>query len=188
MSPGLAMDPQRRCAPLRGPRLDRLPPKSNSWSASCRMSERHDCANSVAAARGPWRGCRFSRAADRPAPPRRPATCRHGIVSGIIIPPHFRPAPAPLDCEKKVLRWPGPFGSGFLSPQPPGVVRIGPISQIVYPHTGPAKVGPFCFLGVPLLGSARGPVRKDSCHSGMRPRPAIADLRRRRTGELSEAG
>jgi len=25
------------------------------------------------------------------------------------------------------VRWPGPFGSGFLSPQPPGVVRIGPV-------------------------------------------------------------
>jgi hypothetical protein len=70
---------------------------------------------------------------------------RHGIVSGIIIPPYFRPSTALLDCEKKVLRWPGPFDTGFLSPQPPGVVGIGPIRRIVYPHTGPTRVGPFSF-------------------------------------------
>jgi hypothetical protein len=54
---------------------------------------------------------------------------RHGIVSGIIIRPNFRQASAQLDCEKKILRWPGPFGSGFLSPQPPGVVGIGPVRK-----------------------------------------------------------
>jgi hypothetical protein len=53
----------------------------------------------------------------------------HGIVSGILLLPHFRQAPAPLVCEKVILRWPGPFGSGFLSPQPPGAVGIGPIPQ-----------------------------------------------------------
>jgi len=42
------------------------------------------------------------------------------------MPPHFRPARAVLDGHKKILRWPGPFGSGFLSPQPPGIVGIGP--------------------------------------------------------------
>jgi hypothetical protein len=49
-----------------------------------------------------------------------------------------------------ILRWPGPFGTGFLSPQPPGVVGIGPVRRIVYPHTGPTKVGPF-FFGLSLL-------------------------------------
>jgi hypothetical protein len=34
----------------------------------------------------------------------RPEMRRHGIVSGIIIPPNFRPAPAVLDCEKILLR------------------------------------------------------------------------------------
>jgi hypothetical protein len=53
----------------------------------------------------------------------------HGIVSGIIIPPNFRQSSAHLDCEKKLLRWPGPFGLGFLSPQPPGVVGIGPVRR-----------------------------------------------------------
>ena len=51
---------------------------------------------------------------------------RHGIVSGIIIRPFFRQPPAALDCEKKILRWPGSFGFGFLSPQPPGIVGTGP--------------------------------------------------------------
>ena len=54
---------------------------------------------------------------------------RHAIVSAIIMPPHFRPSPAVRECEKNSVRWPGPFGSGFLSPQPPGVVRIGPVPQ-----------------------------------------------------------
>ena len=72
---------------------------------------------------------------------------RHGIVSGIIIRPNFRQATAHLDCEKRTLRWPGPFGSGFLSPQPPGVVGIGPVRSKVNPRLGPTKVGPFSFWG-----------------------------------------
>ena len=72
----------------------------------------------------------------------------HGNVRGIILLPHFRPSPAPLPCEKKILRWPGPFGSGFLSPQPPGAVGIGPVRRgVKSQHTGPTKVGPFCFWG-----------------------------------------
>src|ERR1700740_118737 len=68
---------------------------------------------------------------------------RHGIVSGIIMPPHSRPAHAVLSSDNKLLRWPGPFGSGFLSPQPPGIVGIGPDAAKC--ETGPTKVGPFCF-------------------------------------------
>jgi hypothetical protein len=45
------------------------------------------------------------------------------------MPPHFRLLGAVLDCEKNHLRWPGPFDTGFLSPQPPGVVGIGPIAE-----------------------------------------------------------
>ena len=84
---------------------------------------------------------------------------RHGIVSGIIIRPHFRQATAPLDCDNIILRWPGPFGSGFLSPQPPGVVRIGPVQQLDYSYPGPTRVGPFCFLGGAVaIGLARSAV------------------------------
>ena len=82
-------------------------------------------------------------------------THRHGIVSGIIIPPNFRQPTAPLACENIILRWPGPFGTGFLSPQPPGVVGIGPVRRIVYPHTGPTRVGPFSFWG-----DANSPLRR----------------------------
>ena len=42
------------------------------------------------------------------------------------MPPYFRQPPAVLNCEKKILRWLGPFGFGFLSPQPPGIVGAGP--------------------------------------------------------------
>jgi hypothetical protein len=73
---------------------------------------------------------------------------RHGIVSGIIIPPYFRPPPAVLNCENILLRWPGPFGPGFLSPQPPGVVGIGPVRRIVYPTLGQRKLVLFLFGGV----------------------------------------
>jgi hypothetical protein len=89
----------------------------------------------------------------RPTPGIWPESDRHGIVSGIIIRPHFRPSTALLDCEKVILRWPGPFGTGFLSPQPPGVVGIGPVRRIVYPHTGPTKVGPFLFGLSILIGA-----------------------------------
>src|SRR5690242_6555557 len=43
--------------------------------------------------------------------------------------PHFRPAHAPVTGHKTNVRWPGPFSSGFLSPQPPGAVGIGPIHK-----------------------------------------------------------
>src|SRR5258708_25532423 len=82
-----------------------------------------------------------------------PETLGHGIVSGIILLPHFRPSTAPLPCEKKTLRWPGPFGSGFLSPQPPGAVGIGPVRRGANPHTGPTKVGPFSFWGSSFPGA-----------------------------------
>src|SRR6266404_2517715 len=79
-----------------------------------------------------------------------------GSLAEIIIPPNFRPATALLDCEKRILRWPGPFGSGFLSPQPPGVVRIGPVRRN-YPHTGPTRVGPFSFWDLVSLERATRP-------------------------------
>src|ERR1700759_2687228 len=74
---------------------------------------------------------------------------RHGIVSGITIQPFFRQPPAALDCEKNALRWPGSFGFGFLSPQPPGIVGTGPSAA----NQGPTSVGPFCLLhGLPPKG------------------------------------
>src|SRR5947209_1257505 len=46
------------------------------------------------------------------------------------------------------LRWPGPFGSGFLSPQPPGVVRIGPVRRGVNPHHWANESWSFFFWGI----------------------------------------
>ncbi len=80
-------------------------------------------------------------------PPARQKMQRHEIVREIIIRPNFRPATALLNCDKESLRWPGPFSPGFLSPQPPGAVGIGPVRRIVYPHLGPTRVGPFSFWG-----------------------------------------
>ena len=70
---------------------------------------------------------------------------RHGIVSGIIILPNFRLSTALLDCDKGILRWPGPFGTGFLSPQPPGVVRIGPVRKKHTPILGQRELVLFLF-------------------------------------------
>ena len=67
-------------------------------------------------------------------------TQRHAIVSAIIMPPHFRPPPAAPECDKIPVRWPGPFGSGFLSPQPPGIVRIGPVPQLRLSILGQRKL------------------------------------------------
>ena len=58
------------------------------------------------------------------------------------MPPHFRPSPALLNWEKNALRWPGPFGFGFLSPQPPGIAGIGPNAAR---SGGQRQVGPFSF-------------------------------------------
>jgi hypothetical protein len=68
---------------------------------------------------------------------------RHGIVSRIIMTPYFCPRRAPESRHKTTVRWPGPFGSGFLSPQPPGAVGIGPIHNLE--DEGPTRVGPFAF-------------------------------------------
>src|SRR5882757_8490841 len=116
---------------------------------------------------------------------------RHGIVREIIIPPNFRPATALLDCEKKTLRWPGPFGSGFLSPQPPGAVRIGPVRSNLSPYWANESWS-FFFLWVLMLGRAQARTRnlvavnsgfsgpgQDAC-SGWR--ELIAELVQQRVG------
>jgi len=65
-----------------------------------------------------------------------------GSLARITIPPHFGQSPAALTWEKKILRWSGSFGFGFLSPQPPGIVGTGPNAES---NTGPTSVGPFSF-------------------------------------------
>src|SRR5882724_4351870 len=79
----------------------------------------------------------------------------HGIVSRILLLPNFCQPTAPLDCEKESLRWPGPFGSGFLSPQPPGAVGIGPVAGgVKSPLTDWANESwSFFFLGMPDVAS-----------------------------------
>src|ERR1700761_343148 len=94
------------------------------------------------------------------------------------MPPYFCPATALLGCDNIVLRWPGPFGSGFLSPQPPGVVGIGPVRRIVYPHTGPTRVGPFSFCGFifsTLVQRAPRPKSNTSVRDRGFPAPGITD-------------
>jgi hypothetical protein len=80
-----------------------------------------------------------------------------GSLVRIIMPPLFRPSPAPVACDKGSLRWPGPFGSGFLSPQPPGIVGIGPIAGSL---TGPTRVGPFLFCRRHFAYAIRAVARK----------------------------
>src|SRR6476660_5912027 len=72
----------------------------------------------------------------------------HGIVSGILLLPYFRQPPAPLGCDKIILRWPGPFGSGFLSPQPPGAVGIGSVRRGSNPENWANASWSFFFLGI----------------------------------------
>src|SRR5713226_102322 len=147
MSPGLAKDQQRHCAPLRGSRLDRLPPISNPSSASCHIT--YMIAPTACRRKGASddRAEIIARRIVRDPLPGKKCSVT-GSLAEIIIRPNFRPATALLDCDKQSLRWPGPFSSGFLSPQPPGAVGIGPVRRIVYPHPGPAKVGPFSFGGM----------------------------------------
>jgi hypothetical protein len=97
-----------------------------------------------------------------------------GSLVRIIMPPLFRQSPAPVPCDKRSLRWPGPFGSGFLSPQPPGIVGIGPIAGRL---TGPTRVGPFLFFKdrLPRDEATRRASPQRRPHHGTAPqsRPAI---------------
>src|ERR1700751_5015009 len=114
-------------------------------------SGRHDCADRPPPIEGPW---------DCGRRPARKCSRARGIfgrtwvartvtssLAGIIMPPHFRPSTALLNCDKETLRWPGPFDTGFLSPQPPGVAGIGSIAEWIIP-SGPTRVGPLSFLSI----------------------------------------
>src|SRR5205085_7859662 len=111
------------------------------FSGSCRG--RHDCANRRTLQEGFVNTTKT--ATDCPI---LEEIRSHGIVSGIILLPHFRPPSAPLDCEKEILRWPGPFGSGFLSPQPPGAVGIGSVRRGVKSRTWANESWSFFVSGV----------------------------------------
>src|SRR5579872_5665311 len=92
-----------------------------------RRGRDHVSGGMIAPTRARCKGAVAAESAPRPVTraPKEAEIGRHGIVSGIIIPPHFCPAPALLNWEKKTLRWPDPFGSGFLSPQPPESLGSG---------------------------------------------------------------
>lgn len=70
------------------------------------------------------------------------ATDRHGIVSRNHSIAAFPPSARRPALRKEGCALARSFGSGFLSPQPPGAARIGPIRT----RRGPARVGPFLFV------------------------------------------
>src|SRR5579871_2902637 len=94
--------------------------------------------------------------------PNRPVSPRHGIVSPIIIRPYFRPAGALLDCDKIRLRWPGPFDTGFLSPQPPGVVGTGSIAEQLIRDWGQRELVLFLLAGSFSFVIASEAIRQES--------------------------
>ena len=99
------------------------------------------------------------------------------------MPPHFRQPLALQGCDKKSLRWPGPFGFGFLSPQPPGIVGIGPIAgKSMFSRANVSWS--FLFFG-PL--SAWTPDRSSALRRGSRagahPASAMRDTQARHTVE-----
>ena len=71
-----------------------------------------------------------------------------GSLARITIPPHFGQSPAALTWEKKILRWSGSFGFGFLSPQPPGIVGTGPNAESY--TLGQRQLVLFVFVGLAL--------------------------------------
>ena len=77
-------------------------------------------------------------------------------LAGIIMPPHFRQPTALLNCEEETLRWPGPFDTGFLSPQPPGVAGIGSIAEQIIPILGQRELVLFLFQATVQPASTRG--------------------------------
>src|ERR1700736_5975439 len=87
--------------------------------------------------------------------PMLPRTCRHGIVSG-----NHNTAPLPPSARPCGLRKDHPAlarSFRFRIPQPPAPRgrRDRACSQVVYPHTGPTKVGPFVF-GVVVFWDGAG--------------------------------
>jgi len=91
------------------------------------------------------------------------------------MPPYFRPSTALLNCDKEILRWPGPFDTGFLSPQPPGVAGIGSIAVQIIP-TGPTRVGPFSFSGTRYTAVRNcGDQKSLACHANPNPMRISSD-------------
>ena len=120
------------------------------------MPRRYDRANSGRLQEGRGRGApKFARDG-LSVPPARQKMQRHEIVREIIIRPNFRPATAVLNCDKESLRWPGPFSPGFLSPQPPGAVGIGPVRRNSLSPSWANASWSFFFLG----GGRHSPTRQ----------------------------
>src|SRR6266849_4401220 len=137
------MDPQRLCAPLRDSRLDRLPPISNSCWVSCHL-------NDMIAPTA--RGCKRAGAKLPEFASNGPLETsiqarkrRHGIVSA-----NHNTAQLPPSDRRPALRKETPAlarSFRFRIPQPPAPRgrQDRACSQVVYPHTGPTRVGPFSF-------------------------------------------
>ena len=149
---------QWRGAPLRGPRLDRCPPKSSSWSASCHL--RH--------ALVPKTGPHFSEAcqgvhdrANRRRPqggetaketaPDAPTIDRKFQFTGSLAESYCCPTSANRPPRWVAIRryCVGPVLSvpDSSAPSPPGPSGSGLFAEGVNPDTGPTKVGPFSFVG-----------------------------------------
>src|SRR5207302_9783450 len=83
-----------------------------------------------------------------------PPQKRHGIVSGIIIPPYFCQPPAVLNCDKSLCVGPVLSVPDSSAPSPPGSSGSG-LSHEFNPHLGPPRVGPFSFWGFVISGRGR---------------------------------
>ena len=75
-----------------------------------------------------------------------------GAVTGSLAESQYSPFSANRlprwIARNNALRWPGSFGFGFLSPQPPGIVGTGPNAEI--PHWANVSWS-FFFLGRALI-------------------------------------
>ncbi len=84
------------------------------------------------------------------------AARRHGIVSGIHNTAQLPPIDRPARLRQVNPALARSFRHRIPQPPAPGVVGIGPVRRLVYPHTGPTKVGPFSFCDSVCWGKCVG--------------------------------
>jgi hypothetical protein len=115
-------------------------------------------------------------------PPRK----RHGIVSGIIIPPYFCQPPAALDCDKSLCVGPVLSVPDSSAPSPPGPSGSG-LSHGLTPILGQRKLVLFVFgvcHSATRAGRNHNRHRGVQCACAKRAHPAI--LRQGRIREFQK--
>src|ERR1700732_40113 len=138
------------------------------FSGSCRQG--HDCADWPPPQEGPGGNTGFAAPASPLIPMRIEHLSRHRIVSGIIMPPHFRPPTALLNCDKNTCVGPVLSTPDSSAPSPPGSSGSGLSQNRLSPYWANASWS-FFFWATGRLPSLRFPDGRIVAASLLRLRP-----------------